>query len=217
MVPFGAILIIISSCYPNDGTVYPSSLDIVLTLYDEDVDFKQFKRYALPDSIVDIGDPSDSDYVEVTDKFDDDILAKVKSNLDALGYTQEFDPENNGADLFIFVSKVASKNYQVYTYPWWGYYGWYPGWGYYPGYGPGYNPWYPWGGSTVVYTYTTGSIIIDMLDPEKNDDVNKTIGEVWRAGINGQIDSGSSDQAIRDRLNKNIDQAFDQSQYLKTN
>ncbi len=215
LVPLGAILIIISSCYPNNGTVYPSSLDTVLTLYDESVDFTQYKTYALPDSIVDVGDPDDRDYVELTDKFDDDILNKVKSNLDALGYTQEPNPETNGADVFIFVSKVASKNYEAYS--WWGYWGWYPGWGYYPPYGPGWNPWYPWGGSTVVYTYTVGSILIDMFDPEKHDEANKTIGDVWRAGINGQLDSGSSDAATLERLNKNIDQAFEQSQYLKTN
>ena len=106
LVPLGAILIIISSCYPNNGTVYPSSLDTVLTLYDESVDFNQYKTYALPDSIADVGDPDDNDYVELTDKFDEDILNKVKSNLDALGYTQELDPETNGADVFVFVSKV---------------------------------------------------------------------------------------------------------------
>ena len=73
LVPLGVILIIISSCYPNSGTVYNSSLDTILTLYDESVDFTQFKTYSMSDTIINIcDDPSSSDCIELDDKNDAD-------------------------------------------------------------------------------------------------------------------------------------------------
>jgi uncharacterized protein DUF4136 len=216
LVPLGAILIIISSCYPNNGTVYNSSLDTVLTLFDESVDFTQFKTYSMPDTIINIcDDPSSSDCIELEDRYDAESLALIAKNLEDLGYTRVFDPETNVVDLFVFVSKIATKNAQVYSYPWWGYWGWYPGWGY-PGYPPypggGWNPWYPWGG-TVVYTYTTGSMHIEMISTEDLGEDAGFANSVWAGGMNGLLEGSD----IPNRIQKNINQIFAQSPYLKTN
>jgi hypothetical protein len=216
LVPLGAILIIISSCYPNIGTVYNSSLDTVMTLYDESVDFTKFKTYSMPDTIINIcDDPSSSECIELDDKHDANALDLIAKNLEDLGYIRESDPETNGADLFIFVSKVATKNVAGYSYPWWGYWGWYPGWGYpgYPGYpGGGWNPWYPWGG-TVVYTYTTGSLLVEMISTEDLDESTGFANSVWAGGLNGLLEGSD----IQNRVKNNINQMFAQSPYLKTN
>jgi hypothetical protein len=216
LVPIGAILIIISSCYPNNGDVYSSSLDTVMTLYDESVDYTQFKTYSMPDTIINVCDDKNSnDCVDLSNQYDEAILDLIAQNMLDLGYIRELDPETNGADLFLFVSKVATKNVNAYSYPWWGYWGWYPGWGYpgYPGYpGGGWNPWYPWGG-TVVYTYTTGSVLLEMISTKHLDPSTGFANSVWAGGMNGLVDGSD----IPQRLQKNINQMFTQSPYLKTN
>ena len=212
----GAIAMIVASCYPDNGTIYNSSLDTVLTLFDESVDFNKYNTYAMPDTIVQLCDPDNSaSCVELGTDYDDEILDHIAAKMSSLGYTRELDPENNGADVFLFVSKVAQKNVDAYSYPWWGYWGWYPGWGYpgYPGYPPGgWNPWYPWGG-TVVYTYTTGSLLVEMVDPGTIDASTGVVKSVWAGGMNGLLEGSD----IHDRVDKNIDQMFAQSPYLKTN
>ena len=216
LAPLAAVAIFFASCYPNNGTVYNSSLDTVMTLFDEKVDFTQFKTYAMPDSIVNIcDDPSSSDCIELDDNYDQEVLDQLASKFQDLGYTRELDPENNGADVFIFVSKVATKNVGGYSYPWWGYWGWYPGFGYpgYPGYPPGgWNPWYPWGG-TVVYTYTTGSLLVEMLNTKDFDENGGTVTSVWAGGMNGLLEGSQ----VPERITNNINQMFAQSPYLKTN
>jgi hypothetical protein len=216
LAPVAAIAIIISSCYPNNGTVYSSSLDTVMTLFDETIDYTKFKTYSMPDTIINICDDSNSaDCVDLKDTYDQEILDLIAQNLQNLGYTREMDPETNGADVFVFVSKVATKNVNAYSYPWWGYWGYYPGWGYpgYPGYpGGGWNPWYPWGG-TVVYTYTTGSVLIEMIDPNSGNTNAGTVNSVWAGGMNGLVDGSD----VANRLQNNINQMFIQSAYLKAN
>lgn len=216
LLPLGAIAITIASCYPDNGTIYNSSLDTVMTLYDDSVDFSKFKTYAMPDTVINIcDDPSSSDCIELSNTYDQAVLDLIAQNFEDLGYTREMDPETNGADAFVFVSKVATKNASVYSYPWWGYWGWYPGWGY-PGYptypGGGWNPWYPWGG-TVVYTYTTGSILVEMIDTDGLDEDSGFANSVWAGGMNGLVEGSD----IANRINKNINQMFAQSPYLKTN
>ena len=61
----------------------------------------------------------------------------------------------------------------------------------------------------MAYTYTTGSLVMAMSDPNNTDDTTA----LWVAGINGLM-SESSGIDISSRINKNIDQAFTQSPYL---
>jgi hypothetical protein len=51
------------------------------------------------------------------------------------------------------------------------------------------------------------------LDPEKADEDEEIIGVVWSAGINGLLES--SDSNTENRIKNTIQQAFDQSEYLK--
>lgn len=201
----------VSSCYPGPGALENSDLDIVATFYDEGYDFSANSTYYLVDSVMDIGDRR----ILLSGKYDRQILDQIDANLQALGYIKESDPDNNPPDMMVTVSKVATYNIEAYEYYsyWWDYWGWYTGW---PGYGypigPGWAPVYPWAG-TVVYTYTTGSLLIDMMDPEKADTDTKRLPVFWSGGINGLLEGDDAD--IQARLAKHIDQCFDQSPYLK--
>ena len=102
---------------------------------------------------------------------------------------------------------------------WWGYPGW--GWGGWPGWGyPGY-PWYP--GYISYYSYKEGTIVLEMVDGDSfrniadwveqpNDDVPDLVIR-WLASIDGYISSNADYNA--ERAQRGIDEAFEQSPYLK--
>jgi hypothetical protein len=78
--------------------------------------------------------------------------------------------------------------------------GCYPSWGY----------WYPYSGwcYPVAYTYSTGTIVISMAEPDSQNEAQI----IWFAGINGILEGGTA--GISSRIDQNIDQAFNQSDYL---
>ena len=216
------ILLIVSltyltGCYPSDTVSY-QDLDLVTTVYDTSMDFQTLKTFKMPDSIVHIKDTVDPDNnVDISRDYDDFILDLVKTNLINFGYVEEIDPDNNPPDVILLVSAMASKNYYAYTYyPY--YWGWYGGWGWYWPYYKYYYPWYPgypWG-PTYIYSYTTGTLIMHMTDPKHaTGDDDKKVPIIWLGAINGLL--GSSSPNMENRLEYNINQAFDQSQYLNLN
>jgi hypothetical protein len=91
---------------------------------------------------------------------------------------------------------------------WWNYWGGYydP---FYPGYGFGWNPYYP---RLFAYSYTTGSVIIEMLDPNNPNMNQRQIPSVWAASLSGLL-SGSPVN-LQNRIINGADQAFKQSPYL---
>jgi hypothetical protein len=120
--------------------------------------------------------------------------------MDALGYTRVADPAT--ADVHVLPA-ASIRDYTGYAYygGYWGYwYGGYPGWGWYP--------YYPSGG--VAYSYSIGTLFILMVDPHKTLPDGKLAPPIWIAGINGLVDQGTN----ANRIEKGIDQAFAQSQYL---
>ena len=195
----------LAGCYPGEAPVS----DIVATLHDTDNDFTTYATFTLPDSVVDAGDPDDPGYIEVSHEYDDAVLARIRSNLVALGWTEI--PEDSITstrvpDVVIMVTALISETTNIWYYPpywgWWG--GWYGGWwGYYPGWG------YPC--CYDVTTYTTGTIGIDMAAMKDVDPDTETAPIAWAARLNGLVNKTNATQA---RIEKAIDQAFSQSPYL---
>ena len=106
-----------------------------------------------------------------------------------------------------------------------------PGWWYgYPGYGwgwPGYGwgwPGYGWGGGYVsYYSYKEGTLMLEMID---GDSYRATLDWIitpsndipdlmirWMAGIDGYLSSNEEYNA--GRAKRGIDEAFEQSPYIK--
>jgi len=128
------------------------------------------------------------------------------------GYTELASPDSlNRPDLELMVQVMSQDFYTYYSY-WYSYWGYYPGWGYwYPGWGgwyPGY-PWYP----GYVSSYSTGSLIVEMLDTEAFVEQNESPGMVWAGIVNGLLTNSTAN--TRARLDKQINQLFVQSTYLK--
>jgi len=207
----GIILIVLGSCYPNRAE-FVDELDVAATDYDLDFPFETVLTYYMPDSIARITDDDNPKVPDLDPEDDAIILAKIADNFEAIGYQRlDEDVTQEEADVIILVSASTTQN----VFLWWDYWGWWPGWGYYPpGYGPGWGWGYPWGGVSG-YSYTTGTLLIQMVDPNEPDDIDDTIPVVWLGLVNG-LTQGSTTSIIA-RANRGIDQVFAQSPYLDVN
>ena len=205
-------LLTVSSCYPGDVTSL-QQIDIVVTAHDETVNFTSFSTYVLLDSVMHI-DLEDNNNDDLLNRDSDAlILSQIRSNIEALGYTEEANPATTAPDVFLMVGALAVTNTQAYvSYPWYDWYGWYP---YYGCCGPGYGYYYPWAPTVDVVRYNTGTLVITMIDPTREGVDPNTISVIWVGGINGLLEGSAASLATR--VTAAINQAFDQSSYLRTN
>ena len=208
LVPLMALL---NGCYP-DKVDYVDEYDMAGTLYDEEADFSSYTTFHVIDTVMHLTEDGEDD-PNLNREHDEFILETVRQNMLDNGYTELASPdEQNIPDLEIMVQVMTQDFYTYYSY-WYNYWGYYPGWGYYypPGWGgwyPGY-PWYP----GYVTSYSTGSLIVEMLDTEVKPEPMDRPGMVWAGIVNGLLTSNSAN--ARARLDKQLNQLFEQSPYLK--
>ena len=205
------LILMAGACYPGDGPTDVDDLDVVLTLYDQDVNFGGFQTFAMPDSIVEISIDTLDSLIPVSRANDELILDLVADNMAAAGFTRELDALANGADLVLLVTAVGVQKTDYYVYyDWWYYWGYWPGWGYpsYPYYGPGYGYYYPPAYVGDV-TYEQGTLLLTLIDPTAADG-SSGVPVIWSAAIRGLMNQGSATSRITDGIN----QAFVQSPYL---
>jgi len=192
-----AVVFLLTQCYPA-GPEYVEELDLVYTNYDPACNFSAKHTYAIPDKIMKIDDDliNGGDPNFIKEPYATQLLDKINLNMTNNGWTKV----NKDANPDVLLAPVAYELTTTYYYgggywDWW-YGGWY-GW-YYP---------YP-----VTTSYTTGSLITTMLDPNDLSPDGK-IRAVWGFVINGLLE-GTSAQ-FTERYSKGINQAFTQSPYLK--
>ena len=196
-----ALLGSVWACYPG-GSKDVSESDVVFTFYNSNADFSQIKTYAMPNEVY-VREGSE----DVSDQFDGLILSEVEKQMNSLGYVREMNPDVNGADALVVVSKARQTTTSV---------GWVPGGGWpWPGWGwgPGWGWWYPY---PVVTSFTTGTVFIDMFDPNVVDpNQSVQIPALWTAAMNGLASSQAS--TTSSRIVRDIEQAYRQSSYLGRN
>jgi hypothetical protein len=154
----------------------------------------------MPDQIViDVEiDNGDTIYEYMKDIYAGPILQRIADNMANRGY-QRVDVSAS-PDLLMMPAAISSTTYfYSYWYGWW-YGGYWGGWGWY------YPPYY------TVSSYTTGSLIMTLSDPNSDNPINQTPVS-WIAAANGLL----SYNYDLDRVLDAIDQAFIQSEYLTTN
>ena len=199
---FIAIPLAMFSCYPG-GLEYYSDSDIVVTNYDEGFNFSQNKLYFMPDTIHYLDDDADrSDEAA--------IVSLIATNMDDAGYTRLKNPSIPDSVLVDSANVVLLTIVTSTTYSgggWWG--GCYPYWGWGCGYYPGY-PWY--GGGYYTYSYSTGTLIMEMAYEDGINLVEEIVPIVWDSKINGLLSSNAAN--ISTRIANTINQAFVQSPYL---
>jgi hypothetical protein len=194
--------LLLSGCYP-DSPDYTEVYDLVVTNHDDAFNFNNVHTFAIPDSVVEItgdeiNDPDGDGKPEFVDPSTGNVIIKaLRENLVAYGWTET---SKDSADVLILPSAMKSTTivyyYDYWYYDWWygGYYGWY-----YPGYYPSYS-----------YSYTTGTLFTQMIYPDGvTPDHNMPV--IWTCIVNGLL-TGSNTNS---RINSTIDQAFEQSPYLR--
>lgn len=182
------------SCYPGDDLTVADT-DLVVTAYNQSTDFAQVFDYALADSIVHLVPEGQDD--DISRNYDQQMLDEVRSNMDALGFSEVSDP--SVADVLIVIGVTAADYQGYYSYSPCYWYCWYypypPGWGwYYPPY-------------IGTYEFRIGTVIINMV---KRDSSGESVTVEWVGALNGYSDKNSNLARIR----SGIDQAFKQSPYL---
>jgi hypothetical protein len=194
-------------CYPYDSNQSASSYDIALTQFSSKANFyptptpppNTTPTYYMPDEVKHLVPPGTTDTIPTT--YDSLILSQIAANMTALQYTRiptstDITPGNPQPNFVVTVS-VTTSTYYGYTY-WGGY------WGYgcycYGGYYPYMQP----------YSFSTGTILIDMADQSQVDPVGQTATIIWGCGINGLMYAGSTSSRITNQIN----QCFSQSPYL---
>jgi len=196
----------ILSCYPG-STPTVEEVDVVVTLFNKDAKFGTYKTWSMVDSVFHLTDETE-DLCEDRG-FDNLVLKTINDNMLALGYDRLDTALADSADVLLITSVTCSKTVVIGIRP--PYWGWYPGWGccYGPGWGPGYPPGY------VAGSYSTGTVQIEMYDPDMADPVLEIAPAAWVGALNGLLSSNTQGSATR--IERGIDQAYEQSPYLKPN
>lgn len=198
---FAALAFLLTQCYP-EGPVYTEDLDVVYTNYDPEYNFGEKLTFAMPDKIMKIDDDlmNGTGINYVKDIYASVMLDRIQQNLIANGWTQRKIDENPD----VLIAPAAFELTTYYSNDYWGYWDWW-----YDGYYPDGGWYYPY---PVVSSYSTGSLIVMMVDP--NDLTASDRPRVaWTFAVNGLL-QGSTDQ-FNARTAKGINQAFTQSEYLK--
>ena len=176
---------------------------VVVTNYNETVNFDNFMTYAMPmDSIGLITNEASLKWI--TDDYASLVTNAMRNNMSSTGRTKVDKDQSPSLSVNVYVVKDVQA-FQSVVYP--NYYG-YPGAGYgnyygYPGY---YN--YP---QVVTYQSQSAIMIIEFVDLLNIDPVSGEARVIWTAHIGDLINSFDPE----DKVVEAIDQAFAQSDYLK--
>jgi len=178
---------------------------LVYTSRSDNTDFSVYKTYNIPDSLLVIGRSAKPEYSKSSDAMA--IVSQYKAIMDSYGYT--YTPDKDAADIGIQATYIIeTENYINYIsdpYWWLNYPGyWHPGyWGHWTGWNYGYP---------VVYSFSTNSLITEMVDLTAEKSSGSQLDVIWTSYIGGP--GSGSIHADKARLNAAVKQSFAQSQYL---
>ena len=152
-----------------------------------DTDFSQFKTFVVADSILYV----DSDKsVRKKNNLTEEVKSAVTSELTSLGYSVA--AAGQAPDMIVDLAYLVSTTTTIYPGYWWGWdYWWYYDW-YYPSYYPFY-PYYPYPMYPVATSYSTGSLIIEIVDyANMSEGSNPPI--VWHGLVRSILNSSHTSQ-----------------------
>ncbi|WP_418993017.1 DUF4136 domain-containing protein [Alistipes sp.] len=199
------LTVAVSACQKEPSTSGLHKDYLVYTAHDDGTDFAALDTYYIPDSILIIGNSDKTEYWKDADAIE--IVNTVVGQMNAAGYSRTDDKE--AADAGLQLSYVRQVTYFVgYDNPYW--------WWYYPYYwAPGY--WGDWIGwhypYRVYYGYTAGSLLLEMIDLEADQETGKKLPVIWDSFIGGLLTS--NEELNLQRTLEGVKQAFVQSPYLK--
>ena len=188
---------------------YPQDNDdeyLVYTTPAKDANFTRFQTFDIADSLLIIGQSTKPEYSQSNNALA--IIQEFRVNMENRGFI--YTPSNPDADLGIQLTYMikTERFVQYYDDPYW--------WIDYPGYwtpgiwGNWYGFYYP---RPMIYTYSTNSLVADMVDLTSEEGAGKSLEIIWSAYIGGP--AGPNANYNVQRFKAGIDQAFVQSPYIK--
>ena len=188
IVTLFASVVLFSGCYKDYGLTI-SDYDTVITAYDQEKDFTTYATYYLNPTFSDLNDldnpsPDQPDNAAT-------FISAINTEMAAYGWTAV---ASGTEDVTIEMGYTTTDMFYYYCYP---YYGWY---------------YYPYCGYS--YSYSGGTALIQMVDPD-DVDTEGNPRALWQAGLNGVLND--STQGLQQRIEDGISQAYTQSPYLKIN
>lgn len=207
---FAFVAVLFASCEKEPNLDKLDNEYLVYTQYDKTANFKADTTFYIPDSILVITGSKDPVYWNKDNSNAQQIIDTYVTNMTSKGYKRVDDKAD--ANLGLQLSYIENTSYFVgnNNYWWWDYPGY---WG--PNYwGNGWNNWYyPY---PVVYSYTVGSLLTEMVDltkPVTTATTNK-LPVIWNCYITGLANDGS---LSLQKTIKAVNQAFVQSPYISRN
>lgn len=188
-----SFLAALTSCYPEEEYLDASDLDTVVTFEPASADFSNKTTFAVSETVW------DDSYDGYDGNYNTALVAQIEKNMTDLGYQLVTNPATSTPDIVIVPEIIFYDNYVIggggCYYGCWGWDCFDCWWGYYP-------PYYP---PSYVVSYSTGSILLHMIDPTVNGDQDVNI--LWLGAIDGLLRNSLSHA----ELNRHVDQAFNQS------
>lgn len=173
------------------GLVFLSSCSSVRVLsdYNQEANFNEYKSYAFYKTGIDKAQISDLDKKR--------ILYAIEDEMASRGFVKSENP-----DLLISIFTKEEERVDVYNnnfgWGWGGAWGWGPAWAWGPGWGWGWGGWGP-----NVSTRTQGSLYIDLID-------NKNRELVWQGKGEGTLANTKNIEKKEQRIKEFVSQILEQ-------
>lgn len=203
---FAAVLLL-AACEKTPDTGKLDDDYLVYTDYDAETDFAKFTTFYVPDSVLIIDNSSNKPKFLYGTPASELIIANYVKGMEQAGYVRTLDKSN--ADLGMQVSYVEETyRFRYYNnYPWWYGYPWYWSFGYWGNWGGWYWPY------SITYSYSTGSVLGELVDLTLPESTSKQLRVVWSSYISGLLNNDGTLNTTE--VKQAIEQAFSQSPYLK--
>lgn len=202
-----AVALLVAACEKTPDTGKLDDDYLVYTDYDAETDFAKFTTFYVPDSVLIIDNSSNKPKFLYGTPASELIIANYVKGMEQAGYVRTFDKAN--ADLGMQVSYVEDTySFRYYNnYPWWYGYPWYWNFGYWGNWGGWYWPY------SITYSYSTGSVLGELVDLTLPESTSKQLRVVWSSYISGLLNNDGTLNTTE--VKQAIEQAFSQSPYLK--
>ena len=202
-----AAALLLAACEKTPDTGKLDDDYLVYTDYDAETDFAKFTTFYVPDSVLIIDNSSNKPKFLYGTPASELIIANYVKGMEQAGYVRTLDKSN--ADLGMQVSYVEETyRFRYYNnYPWWYGYPWYWSFGYWGNWGGWYWPY------SITYSYSTGSVLGELVDLTLPESTSKQLRVVWSSYISGLLNNDGTLNTTE--VKQAIEQAFSQSPYLK--
>ncbi len=207
-------MLAVAGCYPEEPAS-AEDYDLVVTNHDSTYRFNTLRTYYLVDSVVHITEARKNGSSSLLDRsLDEYIINQIANEMNSRGFRRILSVSPGARpDVLLTTSALTTTNLVYYYDYWWDYWGWWGGWNvWYPNYGIGWDPWwgYPY---AYGYSYTTGTLLIEMSEPNQPKFREKRFPMIWRAALNGLLTTNTANTQAR--VGSGIQQAFQQSPYFQ--